>query len=124
MKLYVAGKFQERAQVRVLMDKLETMGHTITFDWTGEEQLTRPDHPVGNVIDDVGGGKSADALVCRFINPLNYRGSLIELGVALGAGKKVFMIGHAVDSCLFPSHPLVQHFETELEFLSYVRQVL
>lgn len=34
MKLYVAGKWEERSLIKDLMQTLESMGHTITLDWT------------------------------------------------------------------------------------------
>ena len=34
MRVYVAGKWQDREMVREIMDDLENMGHEITVDWT------------------------------------------------------------------------------------------
>lgn len=121
MKLYIAGKFQERKQVRWLMDRLVELGHTITFDWTTAHYETKEETPE-DAVECVRGVINADAYVGVFIMDYTYKGALIEMGVALGLDKKVYIIGHAIDS-LFIKHPNVQQFDNELEFLSYVRQI-
>ncbi len=123
MRFFVSGKFEDRKNVRELMDKLEALGHTITHDWTVDKE-TDEGYPVVHAMNDLRGVQVCDALVGRFIKKNHYRGSLSELGAALGLNKKVYIIGHGADECIFTNHPSVQRFETELEFLSYVRQVL
>ncbi|KKM08289.1 hypothetical protein LCGC14_1725420, partial [marine sediment metagenome] len=39
MRIYVAGKFQEKTAVRRVQAILRGAGHTITHDWTREETL-------------------------------------------------------------------------------------
>ena len=114
MKFYIAGKFEERADVRKLMDKVEALGHTITCDWTIHEQS---DYRIHYAIADVEGVQSCDVYVGRFLNENSYKGALTEMGVALGQAKKVIVIGHAIDSCIFVNHPNVLKLETEEEFL-------
>ncbi len=123
MKFYVAGKFQDRKNIRKLMDKIQDLGHAITYDWTIDEE-NAAGYPVLNTINDTRGVQICDAYVGRFIKKNRYRGALVELGIALGLGKRIYIIGHEADACIFTNHPSVQKFETELEFLSYVRQVL
>ena len=123
MKFYVAGKWEDRKTVRKLMDKIQDFGHAITYDWTKDEE-TDEGYPIVNAINDTRGVQICDAYVGRFIDKNEYKGALVEFGIALGLNKRIFIIGHAVDSCIFTNHPAVQRFENELEFLSYVRQVL
>ena len=117
MKFYIAGKFEERAEVRKLMDKVEELGHTITCDWTKHEQGGK-DFLVHYAIADVEGVRGCDVYVGRFINENSYKGALSEMGMALGLDKKVVVIGHAIDSCIFTNHPNVLKLESEEAFLS------
>lgn len=123
MKFYVMGKWEEREEIRKLQAELRRLGHIITIDWTWHNE-DDPGFPSQYAVEDIIGACSADACVGRFINKHNYKGALIEMGASLASGKRVYIIGHAIDSCLFVGHPLVQKFDTELEFLSFVRQVL
>ena len=123
MRFYIAGKWQDRRNIRKLMDKIEGLGHTITYDWTKDEENAEG-YPIINTINDTRGVQACDTYVGRFIETNNYKGALVEFGIALGLNKKIFIIGHAVDACIFTNHPGAQKFETELEFLSYVKQVL
>ena len=123
MKFYVAGKWQDRKNIRKLMDKIQNLGHAITYDWTIDEE-NAAGYPVLNTINDTRGVQICDAYVGRFVEENHYRGALVELGIALGLSKKIYVIGHCEDDCIFVNHPTVQRFANELEFLSYVRQVL
>ena len=123
MDFYVAGKYEEREEIRVLQNTLRELGHEITVDWTWHE-VDDPGFPRQYAMEDINGVICGDAYVGRFINEHTYKGALVEMGAALAMGKWVIIIGHAIDTCLFVGHPLVQQFETESEFLSYVRQML
>lgn len=122
MKIYAAGKWEDRGAVRKLQEALIKLGHTITVDWTWHEKADGG-YPIQYSIDDIKGVQLADAFVGLFVGDYRYKGALVEMGAALGLGKKVYLIGHAIDSCLFSKHPLVQQFETELEFLNYIKKV-
>ena len=122
MKIYVAGKWQDRKNVRKLMDELENGGHTVTYDWTKDEE-NAVGYPIQNTINDTLGVRNCDVIVGRFIDDYKYSGALTEMGMAIGLGKPVLIIGHAIDNCIFINHPTVQKFETELELLSFVRQI-
>ena len=120
MKIYVASKFNERLKVRWLMDKLEDMGHEITFDWTTEhyqhKEETREDAK-----ECMNGVLLSDAYVGMFLEDYHYKGALVELGIALTIDIPVYVIGHAMDSCIFTK--LTHKFETETEFLSFIRGI-
>ncbi len=112
MRIYVAGKFGEKAAVRKVMKILTDAGHTITHDWTLEEKL--PPDVVGRTamltqyaVDDTQGVLDADCYVGVFVKDLPYKGSYAELGVAVGAGKPVILIGQYANKCILSHHPLV-----------------
>ena len=123
MKFYVSGKFIDGVDIRKLMTALEDLGHTITCDWTGHNKNEKG-YPVQFTLDDTEGVRECDTFVGRFIDRWRYSGALVELGMAIALDKKVYIIGSGADNCIFTNHPIIQHFQSELEFLSYVRQVI
>ncbi len=123
MKFYVAGKFQDRKNVRKLMDKIQDLGHAITYDWTIDEEGAEG-YPILNTINDTRGVLICDVFVGRFIEENDYRGALCELGMAIIENKRILIIGNGANGCIFVHHPNCLRFESELECLSYIRQVL
>lgn len=122
MNFYVAGKYEERGEIRRLQDKLRELGHRIIIDWTWHKEED-PGFPSQYAIEDINGAAWAGAYVGRFINKHTYKGALVEMGAALAMGNRVFIIGHAIDSCLFVGHPLVRQFYNEDEFLNYISSI-
>jgi hypothetical protein len=39
MKIYVAGKFEDKEKVREIFSKLKIFGHSISYDWTGHKPI-------------------------------------------------------------------------------------
>ena len=105
MKVYVAGSFADRWEsVSYVMSKLVYHGHTITYDWRRED-----DTPESKAVADVMGVAQADFLVAVMVNPhLTYRGTYVEMGLALALGKPIYVIGDAGQECIFLHHPLVR----------------
>lgn len=116
MRFYVAGKWEDRYNVRLVQTILINHGHEITCDWTphGEDDLG---YPSGYAIEDINGVVSADMYIGLFRDKYDYKGALVEMGVALGCGIPVYIAGDAIDSCLFVYHPLVKKFDTIEELL-------
>ena len=97
LHLYVAGKYEERARVQDIMAQLRAVGHTITYDWTLSEQLSRT-----QAFADKEGVRVADALVLVVEKALPYCGTLVEFGMALAWRIPVYIVGHALDDhCIF-----------------------
>jgi nucleoside 2-deoxyribosyltransferase len=101
MRLYVSGAWAHRHAVRRLMAKLVEAGHTMTYDWT--RAGLPPTGPAGKVwlramaARELAGIRAADAFVALMDHPTYpYRGTLAELGVALGAGIPVFILTKGV----------------------------
>jgi len=113
---YIAGKWEEREQIREIQKALIEKGHEITCDWTYHEK-DDPGYPVTYAVEDIEGVKNCDVYVGVFVSDLNYKGALVEMGAALATFKTVCIIGHAIDSCLFREHPLVGWYDTVEEFL-------
>jgi nucleoside 2-deoxyribosyltransferase len=130
MKIYVAGKWEDRANVRKLMDKLESQGHVITHDWTTtEEALSTYSDELNKNSDvltryavlDTEGVRDSDILVALIDKDYHYAGTYGEIGMAVIAGKEVCAIGENNSHFIFFHHPLVKKFGNEEELLKYTR---
>jgi len=116
-KIYFAGKWEERKIIRSLMNAIESAGHEITWDWTGEEEgADLMKHAVADII----GVQSADIYIVLAKRDLDYKGAYCEFGAALGLNKPVFVIGDAMNSCIFIHHPLV----TTVDFLQEALDII
>lgn len=118
MKVYVATKWSRRAEAQEVIATLRSLGHTITHDWTQEE-----DPPAGTpeadmamfyaecAADDVNGVLDADAVI--FLHDPAARGMYVEFGLALSAGVKAIVVdglGDPTATCpVFYYLPEVEH---------------
>lgn len=123
MRIYVAGKWQEKPQVRKVQAALMEAGHTITFDWTqdnlGHENVGGsswvqiyglwydPKELGDQAYRDLHGVQTCDAIVICAMNPHKYSGTLCEMGIAVGLGHRVYIIGSCLDSNIFTWLPWV-----------------
>ncbi len=109
MKIYVAGKYQDRDMVCFIYRILRKKEHEITLDWANHDIY--PDDAVAEKLgqfaqDDVRGVLEADLFIGLMTIPYEYKGLWVEMGIALGKDIPVYIIGKAGDSCIFVNHPL------------------
>lgn len=112
MRIYVAGKYgpNTNARVREVHTQLRAAGHVITYDWTGDEQVSTQ-----QAMNDLNGVLTADAFVLiAESHDVTYTGSLVELGIALGIGLPIYLLGDALmtsrdrqESCIFMHLPQI-----------------
>lgn len=92
------------------MAQLIKAGHTITYDWTADEQVSTQ-----QAMNDLNGVLTADAFVLiAESHDVTYTGSLVELGMALGIGLPSYLLGDALmtsrerqGSCIFVHLPQI-----------------
>lgn len=113
-RIYVAGKFEDIERVRAVQDVLKGAGHTITFDWTRDED----GFTAVQAMRDMRGVLTADALVFVAYEDLGFRGSYVEFGMALMRGIPIYLIGTGADRCLFTTLPQVHRGIEDLLVLS------
>lgn len=92
MKFYIAGKFSDKKIVRECQSTLIDLGYEITYDWTSHDETALKDvSQLGQfAARDIQGVLDADHLVALFYDETyDYRGTFTEIGIALGAKKKV-----------------------------------
>lgn len=103
MKVYVAGSRHEVETVRLMQKVCTELGHTLTYDWTREENVDagkpREDwlehEREGRVIAQAEQDAVADAdglLICGWGSD-KALGTFIEIGMALGMGVPVSICG-------------------------------
>lgn len=121
MKIYVAGNYSEdKLRCRSLMAELKNAGHEITEDWTDPKYNNAPHVLCCQV--DVEGIRNADCIVFCAIFDRKYRGAFVEMGMALALGKPVYVLGNAIDTCVFTAHPLVRKFQSFYELIEVVEK--
>ena len=119
MRIYVATKWEEATRAQAVMALLRDRGHVITYDWTVQEQESAQ-----QAIADCEGVVSADLVILLLENPLlPYRGTWVELGIALAAQKPVLVFAPKSLPCLFLQHPLVRRVLTREALLDAVSRI-
>lgn len=102
MKIYVAGKCGDRLRVVEVMEKLKSLGHEITCDWTKHELH---ENDWRDAVEDIEGVQNCDLLIAIMIDTFNYKGVWAEIGAALALDKRVIVVGNGHGGAVFLSHP-------------------
>lgn len=129
MKIYVAGSSDQLERVEDMMNTLETLGFTITHDWTTSVRLVGKANPPDASLyarlkwgrDDLAGVSDADVLV--LLMPLEGGfGAAVELGYAIAKGIPVYAAGvcsrsifTAFGQCFDHDDQLVDYFKEQLK---------
>lgn len=104
MKFYIASSFTNKDKVRYVSGKLKNNGYQHTYDWTINERAASLTD-----LREIGQQEKAAIIDADFIVvilPVG-KGSHIELGIALGHGKKIY---------LYSPNEEVNNFETTSTF--------
>jgi nucleoside 2-deoxyribosyltransferase len=88
MKFYIASSFTNKETVRVLASRLIEEGFTQTYDWTKNERATTLTDLARIGEEEKNAVMSADFFVLLLPGG---KGSHVELGIAIGLGKRVYM---------------------------------
>jgi len=94
-KVFVAGKYADRLLLREKMLILQKLGYVITYDWSlidcDNKNTTLSKQDIAMM--DVVGVKKCDILVIILDDKdYTYRGTMVELGIAIGLNKKIFVV--------------------------------
>jgi len=104
--IYVGGSSQDLLRVKAVMTTLRIHGHKITHNWT-----TRFDEPtkdyVSFALEDIEGIRRAQKVLLIFQQPLEYRGTHSELGMAIILDKPILILGKEADKNIFSRLPQV-----------------
>lgn len=97
MKIYVASKFENYKEVEAFEDEAIKAGHKITYSWAPtarnilEGRTDRGAIKSDCATEDYLGVKNSHVFVL-LLHP-GLQGALVELGIALGFGKEVWLVG-------------------------------
>ncbi|ARF11974.1 nucleoside 2-deoxyribosyltransferase [Klosneuvirus KNV1] len=115
MKLYIAGKFSEKEQIKKYMEEAIKLGHTITHDWTSfENEGDDKERMKRSAEKDIIGVQNCDCVIAILTDPkYAYRGTWCEIGCSMGLGKKVIMVNpnkdaYCTTNCFY-HHPNIVH---------------
>jgi nucleoside 2-deoxyribosyltransferase len=98
-KIYIAAKFERRADVRPYAAALWELGHEIVSTWLNEaskpEAMSHSDFFKKLAIKDLAEVQSADIVLVDTFMPAGSGGSQVEYGYALGKAHKneVYIVG-------------------------------
>ncbi len=103
-KFYVASSFQNAEAVRFVSEQLTKKGYVQTYDWTKNKRASTIED-----LKNIGQEEMQSVIEADFVIVLlpAGKGSHIELGIALGLGKKIF---------LYSPNNEVHHFEKTSTF--------
>lgn len=87
-KFYIASSFKNIDSVRYVSEILVNKGYVLTYDWTKNERASSLDALIEIGQRELTGVKDEDFLIV--LQPAG-KGSHIELGIALGQGKTIFL---------------------------------
>lgn len=129
MKYYIATKLDNQIAHNNLRDWLALHGHEITFDWTKQGAAwLRGIDAIREVAElEANGVLDADIVIVLWPGG---RGTHVELGMAIAAGKRVLMFSpieehHTAspETCAFYHHPLVELVRGEDELIDALKQL-
>ncbi|MDQ4143131.1 MAG: nucleoside 2-deoxyribosyltransferase, partial [Actinomycetota bacterium] len=109
MRVFVSGKVGDEERVRDLINHLTALGHDVTFDWTAVPHLKpyERNHAASarTAALEVDGVKQSDIVIV--LAHEDGIGMYVELGIALGTGKQVYIVSKGSSRSMFFHHPLV-----------------
>ncbi|TLS51705.1 group-specific protein [Paenibacillus antri] len=88
MRFYIASSFKNIENVRKVARELRALGFQQTYDWTTHSDIDSISKLRNIGHEEVSGVMAADVVIVML--PAG-KGSHVELGVALGAGKKIYL---------------------------------
>ena len=104
MKIYVAGKFEEKEVVRDAQKRVREIGYEVTHDWTGEDPGERTGEELEAFLRDCAIGDYEGVLNADCVLLLNHDrafGAMVETGLALAWGKVVYVVAPQVRDNIF-----------------------
>lgn len=88
MRFYIASSFQNQEMVRYVSQKLISKGFTHTYDWTMNQRAVEPESLKAIGEQEKNAVCSSDIFI--LLLPAG-KSSHVELGMALGTGKQVYI---------------------------------
>lgn len=116
MRVYVATKFENVAEVHELMQEIEPLGFNLAYDWTKSGPPTFME-----AVKDMEAVKHCDLLIGLFTKELQYKGAIAEVGMAIAWEKPILIVGNQLDSMVFTKLPHFTKFSNLRELVFYLK---
>jgi nucleoside 2-deoxyribosyltransferase len=124
MKIYLAG--HDQTEARTVAQSLRIEGHSIVSKWLQSSFASTDSYCLADRIqiafDDVRQVQACDVLVLLEPDPIVRvpGGKFIEVGVALGLNKRVFVVGPRANMLMY--HPLITQVGNADELCNELRE--
>lgn len=121
MKVYLAGRFDERERVKAAQQVILSHGHVLTADWTDHKPIARYGEDLelaaSYAAEDLSGVIHADAVILLTSELPGGTGVHAELGAAIAhqtlAGRPaIFVVGPHFSRSMMYFHPAVRRVES------------
>jgi len=89
MKIYIASALRNSVNVQALRDKLITLGHQITYDWTTHNKVEDVSLLEDIAYKEMQGVLDADLVIVLW--PAGF-GTHCEMGIAAAVDKPIYMV--------------------------------
>jgi len=120
MEIYVAGHIQ--SECRKVAAYLTAAGHEVVSTWLLEDFSKTSSYTVEDrtaiALKDTNEILGAEAVVLVPSPYLVTGGKFVEVGIAIGAGKRVYVLGHRENMLMW--HPDVRSFANVQEFIKEI----
>ena len=117
MDVYVAGSYDNRKMMRMVMDALELTGHNITIDWTQYNRTLNVEKLMNYAKLDIDAINKCEVFVFVY-DEIKSAGKNFEFGLAYGLGKKIIILADEDAS------PIYMNIFFGLESLQFVNSLL
>lgn len=137
--VYVAGGWEFRVRLKLLMDTIQEKGLTVTSKWIERENgVNTPEALASDANFDISEVCASDYVLAILDDTkYAYRGTFTEIGCALGAGKRVIIVcpgegeklsdtrynySHYCMTNVFYWHPSIVHVTTVEEAINIINE--
>ena len=114
MNFYIASSFKNIEQIRAISNALKLKGHIHTYDWTQNEKTSSLEKLAAIGVKEKEAVMNSDFFV--ILLPAG-KGSHIELGIALGLGKRIYLYSPANEICEYDKTTTFYHIEGVNKFV-------
>lgn len=130
MKIYVAGKFEDKETIRAIYKKIEELGHEISYDWTTHQPIRpyadNPDRASYYSSNEIKGILDSDIFICLTHDA--GKTLLMEFGAALLLSTKtgkplIYAVGDANDRSQWHFNKKVLRRDTIDEVLEEIKSM-
>ena len=116
MKIYIAGRWEDRKQIREIQKAMIDQGYELTLDWTDHEYPTARRTLAKWAADDLTAASNAETLIALMEVTHDYKGAWCEIGACLATGGIIIILGHGSDSAIFLNHPRIIQYNSWEEY--------